>query len=157
MILLTINAKKIKLFIFIKFIVIVIALIVMAIIFSNKVEQNTPQATDYSYNNARILYLNHCGWDVDTEPITEKIVTIPYEFNQKYTEYNNLQKQQGFDLEEFKGKKVVIYTYNVKNYRNSLENVCASVIIYKDEIVGGEIYQRELDGFMHGLRVENNE
>ncbi|MCC8016625.1 MAG: DUF4830 domain-containing protein, partial [Clostridiales bacterium] len=43
------------------------------------------------------------GWEFKTD-YTEKSITIPQEFNDAYNDYNEIQKNQGFDLEKYKGK-----------------------------------------------------
>ena len=77
---------------------------------------------------------------------------IPKEFNEVYEKYNKLQKQQGFDLEDYKGKTAEVYTYAVKNYGNKKQEVRANLIVCKGQLVGGDVCSAELDGFMQGLR-----
>ena len=81
-----------------------------------------------------------------------KAVTIPKEFNEVYEKYNKLQKQQGFDLEDYKGKTAEVYTYAVKNYGNKKQEVRANLIVCEGQLVGGDVCSAELDGFMQGLR-----
>ena len=45
-------------------------------------------------------------------------------FNKVYKNYNDLQKDQGFNLEKYKGKTVEIYTYSVYNYDGYEDKDC---------------------------------
>ena len=92
------------------------------------------------------------GWEVSDEYDECKAVTIPKEFNEVYEKYNKLQKQQGFDLEDYKGKTAEVYTYSVKNYGNKKQEVRANLIVCEGQLVGGDVCSAEMDGFMQGLR-----
>ena len=68
-----------------------------------------------------------------------------------YEEYNNLQKECGFDLSPYKGKNLTLYTYRLTNYPGEPEAM-ADVLLKGEKVVGGSVYSAALDGFMHGLR-----
>ena len=99
-------------------------------------------------------FLSEMGWEVSDEYDECKAVVIPEKFNEVYTNYNKLQKQQGFDLSKFKGKTAEVYTYNVKNYKGHEKDgeVKANLIIYEGQLIGGDVCSTELDGFMQGLK-----
>lgn len=103
-------------------------------------------------NEQRVEYLESFGWDVVDEPIESAEVIIPSEFDETYESYNLLQQTQGFDLSKYKGKRVMRYTYSVKNYpTDSAENVCATILVSNKKIIGGDISSTSLGGFMHSL------
>ena len=102
----------------------------------------------------RIEFLNAFGWEVNTNPVEVKEVIIPLEFTDVYTNYNAIQKKQGFDLETYKGKRVKLWTYAVKNYPNQ-SDVYANLLVYDGNVIGGDICSVELDGFMHGFNKPN--
>ncbi len=105
-------------------------------------------------NNAqRIAYLKTFGWTVPEEPIEIAEVAIPAEFDDVYTVYNKLQKEQGFDLEAYKGKRVKRFTYEVTNYPNQTSDVRANILVYKDKVIAGDVCSLKLDGFMHTLKM----
>ena len=81
-----------------------------------------------------------------------KTKTKPKEFNEVYEKYNKLQKQQGFDLEDYKGKTAEVYTYSVKNNGNKKQEVRANLIVCEGQLVGGAVYSAERDGCLQGLR-----
>ena len=109
-----------------------------------------------SSNEDRVAFLNGCGWIVSDKDIQEADIIIPSEFNAVYTEYNNLQKKQGYDLSFYKGITVKKYTYEVKNYPNTVENVRANVLIYKDRVIGGDVSSIELNGFTDALKHKDS-
>ena len=103
-------------------------------------------------NNAdRVAYLENLGWAVDHAAIDEQAVTIPREFTEVYERYNEIQKAQGFDLTRFGGAEAVRYTYRVTNHPGGDENAVADIIVYRNEIIAGDIQSVKLDGFMAGL------
>ncbi len=99
-------------------------------------------------------FMKSMGWEVSEEYIECKATVIPEEFNDVYTNYNKLQKEQGFNLEKYKGKTVEIYSYRVYNYEGHENNECmvCTLIIYDGVLIGGDVCCTELDGFMQGLR-----
>lgn len=103
-------------------------------------------------NAQRIEFLESLGWEVSEEPIEEKIIVIPKEFSNVYTEYNKLQIAQGYDLSKYCGLEVTIYTYNIYNYSGYSGTVVTELYILNHEIIGGDVHSLSLDGFMHGLR-----
>lgn len=105
-------------------------------------------------NAERIAYLKTFGWTVEEEACEIVDVAIPTEFNEVYQNYNAIQKEQGFDLKEYRGKLVRRYTYVVKNYPDHPENVRANLLVYNNQIIGGDICSLELDGFLHGFAYE---
>lgn len=103
-------------------------------------------------NEERIAFLKNFGYDVISEPCEIKDIVIPEEFDNTYEQYNDLQKQQGFDLTKYKGKSAKTYSYAVTNYagvENSKETIRANMIICDGKIIAGDICSVKLDGFMH--------
>lgn len=96
-------------------------------------------------------FLASLGWQVSEEPIDVRQVTIPAEWNEVFDEYNSIQLQQGFDLGKYKGKDVVIYTYEVYNYDGRPENMVANLMVYENRLIGGDVSCTELGGFIQGL------
>ena len=102
-------------------------------------------------NSARVALLRECGWEVEEEPLEFLEVKIPEEFDGVYREYNELQNRQSLDLAKYCGKRVMRYTYKVKNHPSGEEGVVANLIFYKVKLIGGDISSPKLGGFMHGL------
>ena len=72
-------------------------------------------------NEERVAYLQSLGWEVEETPILEQEITLPKEFPDVLDQYNELQRQQGFDLEEYAGKKLTLYTYRITNHPDAEE------------------------------------
>ncbi len=102
-------------------------------------------------NDDRINFLAQFGWEAEAEPISEKEVTIPDEFDKIFAEYNELQKKQGLDLSSFKKKNVMRYTYVIKNYEGYEGKVYANILIYRGNVIGGDICSADVNGFVHGF------
>lgn len=112
---------------------------------------------DNSTNEMIVDYIEDLGWEIEatTREITH--LTIPKQFDAVYETYNAVQKHSGFDLEEFKGKKVTRYTYRVLNHRESKNTrVIAGVFVYEDTIVAGDISSTDMNGFLHAITETSN-
>jgi len=126
-------------------------LIALIIIFSRENAESVFKSSDLGTKEARIEYLNSIGWQAEPESETEKTVLIPREFTGVYQSYNELQKQQGFDLENFCGTEVQMYSYIITNYK-STETVVATIYTHNGRLIAGDIHSTTLNGFMHALK-----
>lgn len=99
-------------------------------------------------DEACIDFLGQFEIEVEKKPIEVEKVKIPAEFNATFEEYNNLQKKQGLDLEDFKEKECERRSYKVINYKEDVE-VRANLLIYDGMVIGGDVCSVALDGFMH--------
>ena len=102
-------------------------------------------------NEDRIAYLAQFGWEVNPEAVSVEELLIPELFDETYEEYLELQASQGFDLNPYRGKRVKRYTYEITNYPTADATVHASLLLYKNTVIGGEILSPTADGFLHGL------
>ena len=98
-----------------------------------------------------VQYLISLGYEPDTATGDCRKVQIPREFDAVYQTYNQMQKECGFDLQKYAGKKVDLTTYKITNWPGS-ESVLADVLVYKNKIIGGAVYTAAVDGFMYGLQ-----
>ena len=106
-------------------------------------------------NDQRVAFLNQFGWQVSTEPLEMKDVTIPAQFDDVYIQYNNIQKEQGLDLTPYAGKTCRQWVYAVTNYPQATD-VRATILVYDNKVVGGDLSTVQLDGFMTGFSGEKN-
>ena len=104
-------------------------------------------------NEDRVAYLSAYGWQVNDQPLASQELLIPTEMDETYDDYLTLQREQGFDLEEYAGKRVKRYTYEITNYPSGEQGVQANLILYKNTVIGGEVLSPQLDGFLHGLSM----
>jgi hypothetical protein len=86
-----------------------------------------------------------------------KEVIIPDKGDDTYNAYNEIQKSQGFDLNNFAGKRAKCWTYVVNNYDGYENQDCihANILVYDGKVIGGDICSVRLDGFMHGFNQKN--
>lgn len=108
----------------------------------------------------RIAFLSQYGWDINEDPIEVTEVIIPTQFNDTYTKYNELQKAQGMDLEPYKGLRVKKWIYEIKNYPGyPTDNspIRATLLIFDGMVIGGDVSNFELNGFMQGFAYPENQ
>lgn len=112
-----------------------------------------------STHEERMAFLSQYGWEIDEEPVEVREVIIPEEFDDTYTAYNEIQKNQGFDLTVYAGMRVKRWSYTVKNYTGYENKQCihANILVYEGIVVGGDICSVELDGFMHGFQMPRSD
>ncbi len=103
-------------------------------------------AIDGSTHAARMIYINSLGIQVDQENGTSKTTVIPTEFGSVYNEYNKLQREAGFDLENFKGKEITVYGYPILGADKTL-----TLLVYDNNIIGGDISETKINGKMEPI------
>ena len=109
-------------------------------------------STDVTDNDSRVNFLKSLGWEVTTSPVESGQVKIPKESSEIFDRYNALQKSQGYDLSQFAGKTVMRYVYQVNNYPGAMEPVYATLLVYKNQIIGGDITNTAVKGSVQGLK-----
>ena len=130
-----------------KFIIatLIFALIMLSvIILTFSIDKNT---------NAKITnYVESIGWIIENDPVKISHYKIPDEFDSVFNAYNEIQQKAGFDLSNFKGKTVASYSYKIINHELSSEHtIYATILIYKGEIIGGEISSGGSLGFIYEI------
>ena len=134
----------------------VVLTIVSLFVLSRQSEQtakNGEITISASTHEERMRFISQFGWQVDEEPLEIVEIIIPTEFDDTYSLYNQMQKEQGFDLAEYAGSRVKRWTYLVKNYEGYENDQCihANILVFDDVVIGGDICSVEVDGFMHGF------
>ena len=116
-------------------------------------ETQTTAAAAVSNNDARVQFLKSFGWDVTTSPTETGQVNIPEETSQVFERYNKLQKSQGYDLSRYAGKKVMRYVYKINNFPGATEPVYATLLVYKNQIIGGDVTDTAAKGQIRGFKM----
>jgi len=111
---------------------------------------NAPAASN---NDSRVKFLTDQGWEVTTSPTESGQVRIPQEQSDVYKRYNELQKSQGYDLTPYAGKTVMRYVYKINNYPGATEPVYATLLVYKNQIIGGDVTNTAANGAVQGFRM----
>lgn len=104
-------------------------------------------------NDGRIQFLKDFGWEVTTSPTQTGQVKIPAETSEVFDRYNNLQKSQGYDLTSYAGKNVMRYVYEVNNYPGATQPVYATLLVYKDKVIGGDVTDTGAKGQIRGFKM----
>ena len=98
----------------------------------------------------RVAYLQELGYETEPKWTQVREIALPKEFDEAFSDYNELQLQAGFDLSPYRGRRVKCWTYTVLNYPG-FEGVQAHLYEYNNRIVGGDISSALAEGFRHGL------
>lgn len=104
-------------------------------------------------NDGRVKFLTDQGWDVVVSPVQTSQVKIPEQSGEVFDRYNALQKSQGYDLSQYAGKAVMRYVYEIKNYPGATDPVYATMLIYKDQIIGGDVTDTSATGVIRGFQM----
>lgn len=131
----------------------VAALILSLILLLGGEDATATAAPAVSSNDGRVQFLTDFGWDVTTSPTESGQVRIPEESSEVFDRYNALQKSQGYDLSKYAGKKVMRYVYRINNYPGATEPVYATLLVYKNEIIGGDITDTAAKGHIRGFKM----
>ena len=106
----------------------------------------------------QLSFLRELGHNPDPNPIYAGEVVIPEVFDSVYETYNQLQKAQGLNLEKYKGKTVQRYTYALTSASDDGEQTdgnvgevrYATLLIYKNRVIGGDITTTGPNGKVEG-------
>ena len=131
----------------------VVLLILGAILLFGGSDSTPTASTNVSGNDARVAFLKDFGWDVTTSPVESSQVRIPENASEVFDRYNALQKSQGYDLSAYAGKTVMRYVYRINNYPGATEPVYATVLVYKNQIIGGDVTDTSAKGVVRGFRM----
>jgi len=104
-------------------------------------------------NDGRVQFLKSFGWEVAASPVESGQVRIPQEGGEVFDRYNALQKSQGYDLSPYAGKTVMRYVYKIKNYPGATDPVYATLLILKDQVIGGDVTDTAAKGVIRGFKM----
>ena len=134
-----------------------VALIAGILLLAGGGDSQTTAAPNVSGNDARVAFLKSFGWEVTTSPTESSQVRIPSEPSEVFDRYNALQKSQGYDLSAFAGKTVMRYVYRINNYPGATEPVYATLLVYKNQIIGGDVTDTAAKGVVRGFTMPKQE
>lgn len=134
-----------------------VCVLVLALIGLLSRGDSTQTSAPISANDSRVRFLESFGWEVVPSPKESNRVLIPSAGGEAFDRYNVLQKDQGYDLTEYAGKKVMRYVYQVRNHPEAQEGVYATVLMYKDKVIGGDITNSNPGGKICGFKMPQNQ
>ena len=126
-----------------------LVVIALAVAFGGRSEPTS--AKPVSDNEARVQFLKSFGWDAAATPVESGRVKIPAGRSEVFDRYAQLQKSQGYDLGPYAGKTVMRYVYQITNYPNATEPVYATLLVHKNQIIGGDVTNTSPDGRVQGF------
>ena len=133
----------------------VVGVILAVILLFGGGNDTTPtSASTVASNDSRVSFLTDFGWDVSSSPVESSQVRIPQEQTEVFQRYNALQKSQGYDLEQYAGKTVMRYVYKINNFPDATEPVYATLLVYKNKIIGGDITNTAAKGVIQGFQKQ---
>ncbi len=97
--------------------------------------------------------LKTLGCQYEEEPYEIAEIAIPEGFGKVYENYNNLQKEAGFDLTPYRGMTVLRYSFRL----HEKDYTTANILICDGKICGGDILNPSLGGNMLPLIPLNRE
>lgn len=131
-------------------IAVILAVLILGIILAGQFLSAASVGVDISTNEKRVQYIATLGVKLKGDDFTQRQVTIPQKFSEVYNKYNTLQQKAGFNLQNYRGKEVVIYTYNTDS------QLLVNLISYKGKLIGGDIASPRIDGQMTALKEKKN-
>lgn len=139
-------------------VLLLVGIIVISVTFvSNHISeaQSVSAVISAKTDSERRAYLSKYGYKLASD-CEQKEITIPKKWNDVYNSYNQIQKNQGFDLTDYKGQKATLYTYTVTNYKGKGDCIVADMLVCEGKLIGGDICNPSAkDGFLVGF--EENE
>ena len=143
-----VNVKKIA----IGLIAAVAVILVLILVLGGKKDTQPASTAAVSGNDARVEFLEGHGWQVAPSPVESGQVRIPQEQTQVFSRYNELQKSQGYDLSKYAGEAVMRYVYKVENYPGATDPVYATLLVHKNQIIGGDVTNTAATGVIQSFQ-----
>lgn len=110
-------------------------------------------SADNNINDKNIEYIRSFGYEAEPQPTEIAHLTIPKEFDVIYETYNAIEKEAGFDLNEYRGIRATRYTYKITNHPDSDSGLIrANVFVHNGEIIAADLCSLDIGGFMQPLR-----
>lgn len=133
-------------------ILLVAAALVAVVLLAMTVSRSRDREPTLADRPARIEYLSALGFQVDPDSEQRQEILLPRQFDDVLQNYNELQQQQGFDLERFAGQSATLYSYTVTNWPDPTATVIADLYCRAGRPIAGDVHSTALDGFMFGLK-----
>lgn len=128
-------------------------ILALLLLVGGKEETAQTAAPSLSGNDGRVQFLKDLGWEVAASPVESTQVRIPEETSEVFDRYNTLQKGQGYDLSQYGGKKVMRFVYKIENYPGATAPVYATMLVYKNQLIGGDITDTSPGGKIQGFHM----
>ena len=128
-------------------------LIALLIILFGGSDATATAAPSVATNDGRVQFLKDFGWEVAASPVESGQVRIPETSSEVFDRYNALQKSQGYDLSKYAGKTVMRFVYKISNYPGATDPVLATLLVYKDQVIGGDVTDTAAKGVVRSFKM----
>ena len=152
MLVMTAKVDKKKIAIVLAAVVVVVAALFMLLGGEDSAPAST-NITSVASNDDRVKFLTSFGWEVTNSPVESSQVRIPQETSEVFDRYNSLQKSQGYNLAAYAGQTVMRYVYKINNYPGAKEPVYATLLISKNQVIGGDVTDTAAKGVIRGFKM----
>ena len=133
------------------FILSFIAAVILSAVLVVSLNKEGSKAVEARNSQSVYDYISSFHIEVDIEALKEDEIRVPAAFNDVYYNYNKIQKEQGFDLEIYKGKTLKRYTYPIINVEDE-GSLFAEVMTFDGIIVAADIYSTNIGGSIRPLK-----
>lgn len=113
-------------------------------------EAEEPQVVRAGNNQERVAYLERLGWQVTEEPLETLSLLLPEDLSGQ-ADYARLQEELGLPFAQCGGKTVTRYTYTVLNYPELPQGVQLNLLLWGDQVIGGDVMSLGENGFQRSL------
>lgn len=115
-----------------------LAVLLAVLLLGGKDKESAGEGIDGSTEETRRAYLSSLGLVLsETSSIAD--VGVPEQFDERFTEYNEMLKTTGFDLESYKGKTIKKCSYNVVNREDLGGEISAVLLLDGNTVIGGHL------------------
>lgn len=128
---------------------VMLALIVSALIILGQFLTVNHRYFDGSTHSERMEFLSLYNLKVNETAVAVKETRIPDEISGAAEEYNRILQKAGFDLTNFRGKDVTVYTYKIDGFSEKQVNI----LVCNEKIIAGDITDN-LNGITVSLTKE---
>ncbi|MBQ6947403.1 MAG: DUF4830 domain-containing protein [Clostridia bacterium] len=101
-----------------------------------------------------VEYLSSIGHTVAPQALLIEKVVIPEKFDEEYKKYNELQKESGYNLEEYAGKNADKYTFKLLNKDPEQEERVVNLLIFEGQVIGGDVSSTKFGGSIESLKAK---
>ncbi|MBR7071155.1 MAG: DUF4830 domain-containing protein [Clostridia bacterium] len=126
----------------------VLAALIFVILLAGQTASSLTTEQDGKTHALRIGFLERLGYRVTEESVEIKTVTIPQDFSAVYARYNDLQKQAGYNLSNYRGCAVTAYRYALAEDPDRF----VTLLVYQGNIIGGDVSDSSFHGTMEPLK-----
>ncbi|MGN0172521.1 MAG: DUF4830 domain-containing protein [Acutalibacteraceae bacterium] len=104
-------------------------------------------------DETRAAFLRSIGYEAVLPAVSVKEILLPDSFDSALADYNELQKQAGFDLSGYAGQRVKYWTYDLAEHPFG-EPAQAHLYVYNGAVIGGDISATAAGGFCEPLQKQ---